>query len=476
MRTTPILSIARPLLAATAILALAACAAQPPRPALRTPLPSGWGNAGGWARMASPPPQHAWWRVFGDARLDALAPQVGARNAQLAAQLAVYEQARAALRQAGAALWPTASATLGATRQKVGATGNFAGQVGNDVAASAAASWAPDLWGKVRLQVRASGDAARADAATLRGMRLSLQAQLAQAVLQLHVADAQIVLARRIADADAQSLRLTQRRFAAGVVTAADVAAARTLQLQSRTALTDLQVGRAQLVDAIAVLVGKPASNFHLAAEPQLPDVPRVPPGLPSALLQRRPDLIAAAAQVDAANAQIGIAERAWFPDLTLGVQGGAQALTAAGLFSAPVLTWSLGPQLAATLFDGGARAAQLAASRAAYRGSVANYRQAVLVALQQVEDQLAAQRLLALEQRQQTAVVGAAEVSLRLAQDQYRAGTAPYLNVLSASNVAAQARVALLTLQQRRYVAAVSLVQALGGGWGEVSRGAAAH
>ena len=454
-------------LATAALLALAACSAQPPRPPLQPALPAAWGHAIGWAPVAAAAPERDWWRVFGDVRLNALEPRVAAHNAQLAAQLAVYEQSQAALRQAGAALWPTASATLGATRQKVGAGSTLSGQVGNDFSAGAGLSWAPDLWGKVRLQVRASGDAARADAATLRGLRLSLQAQLAQAVLQLHVADAQIVLARRIADADAQTLQLTQRRLAAGVATAADVAAARTQQLQSATALTDLQVGRAQLVDAIAVLVGQAPSTFALPAEPALPPVPGIPPGLPSALLQRRPDLIAAAAQVDAANAQLGIAERAWFPDLTLGAQGGAQALTAAALFGAPALTWSLGPQLAATLFDGGARAAQRAASAAAYRGSVASYRQAVLVALQQVEDQLAAQRLLDVEQRQQAAVVRAAEVSLKLAQDQYRAGTAPYLNVLSASNVAAQASSALLTLQQRRYVAAVALVQALGGGWG---------
>ena len=458
-------SMLRGWLSALAALALAACAAQPPQPPLRTPMPAAWGHAVGWSRLSAPPPEQAWWRVFGDARLDALAPRVATDNAQLAAQLAVYEQARAALRQADAALWPSASASLGATRQKLAS-----GAVGNAVSASATLDWVPDLWGKVRLQVRASGDAARADAATLRGLRLSLQAQLAQAVLQLHVADAQIVLARGIAAADAQTLQLTQRRLAAGVATAADVAAARTQALQSATAVTDLQVGRAQLVDAIAVLVGQPASTFSLPAEPALPELPRIPPGLPSALLQRRPDLVAAAAQVDAANAQLGIAERAWFPDLTLGAQGGAQALTAAGLFGAPALTWSLGPQLAATLFDGGARAAQRAASDAAYRGSVATYRQAVLVALQQVEDQLAAQRLLALEQRQQAAVVGAAEVSLKLAQDQYRAGTAPYLNVLSASNVAAQARSALLALQQRRYVAAVALVQALGGGWGDTA------
>jgi NodT family efflux transporter outer membrane factor (OMF) lipoprotein len=184
-------------------------------------------------------------------------------------------------------------------------------------------------------------------------------------------------------------------------------------------------------------------------------------------LLQRRPDLAAAQAQVQAANAQIGVAQTAWFPNLTLSAQGGSQAARIAELFSAPSLFWSIGPQLAATLFDGGLRRAQVQSSQAAYRQTVANYRQSVLTALQQVEDNLAAQRILAQEAQQQAEVVQAAEVSLRLAENQYKAGTAPYLNVITAQTTATGARNAQLTLLNRRYAASVALIQALGGGWG---------
>jgi NodT family efflux transporter outer membrane factor (OMF) lipoprotein len=196
--------------------------------------------------------------------------------------------------------------------------------------------------------------------------------------------------------------------------------------------------------------------------------VPDIPPGIPAQLLQRRPDLAAAQAQVAAANAQIGVAQTAWFPSLTLSAQAGSQATRIADLFSAPSLFWSLGPSLAATLFDGGLRRAQVASSQAAYRQTVANYRQDVLTALQQVEDNLAAQRILAQEAQQQVAVVQAAEVSLRLAENQYKAGTAPYLNVITAQTTATSARNAQLTLLNRRYAASVALIQALGGGWGD--------
>jgi NodT family efflux transporter outer membrane factor (OMF) lipoprotein len=249
------------------------------------------------------------------------------------------------------------------------------------------------------------------------------------------------------------------------------VAQARTQLLQAQTSLTDLGVTRAQLQNAIAVLVGQAPAAFTLPDTGVLPAVPDIPAGIPAQLLQRRPDLAAAQAQVAAANAQIGVAQTAWFPNLTLSAQGGSQAGQLAGLFSAPSLFWSLGPQLAATLFDGGLRRAQVESSKAAYRQTVATYRQSVLTALQQVENNLAAQRILAQEAQQQAAVVEAAEVSLRLAQNQYKAGTAPYLNVITAQTTLTSARNAQLTLLNRRYAASVALIQALGGGWGEDDR-----
>jgi NodT family efflux transporter outer membrane factor (OMF) lipoprotein len=462
----PFLSSLRPLPALALALLLGACAATPPEAPPRLALPAAYAPSADW--QPAPPPQAsgAWWTVFGDARLDALEAEVAAHNQTLAAQLASYQQAQAALAQAQAAYWPTLNASAGVTRSRAGNASVQAGSIGSSDSVGATASWTPDLWGKVRLQVQAGAASAQASAATLQGTLLSLQGTLAQSYLQLRTVDAQIVLARDTLAAYARALELTENTYKAGVDTAADVAQARTQWLAAQTSLTDLGVTRAQLQDAIAVLVGQPASSFVLAADPTLPEVPELPPGLPAQLLLRRPDLVAAQAQVAAANAQIGVAQSAWFPDLTLGAQGSSTAVRLAELFSAPSLVWSIGPQLAATLFDGGLRSAQLQASRAAYQQTVANYRGAALSALQQVEDELAAQRILAQEAAQQAEVVQAAGVSLRLAENQYKAGTAPYLNVIAAQNVETGARNAALSLRERRYTAAVGLIQALGGGW----------
>jgi NodT family efflux transporter outer membrane factor (OMF) lipoprotein len=456
------LSLAVPL-----VLMLAACAATPPEPAVKVALPASYTQAhSDWqpAQALAAAPRGAWWSVFDDPVLADLEAQVAQHNQSLAAQLAAYEQAQAAVSQAQAAYYPTLTTGASATRAK---TANI-GTVGNSLSASLGASWEPDLWGKVRLQVQAGQASAAASAATLASTQLSLQSTLATSYLQLRSVDAQTKLANDTVAAYQRALQLTDNRYKAGVDTAADVAQARTQLLQAQTSLTDLGVTRVQLQNAIAVLVGKPPSEFSLPVVSTLPAVPAIPAGIPAQLLQRRPDLAAAQAQVAAANAQIGVAQTAWFPNLTLSAQGGSQAARIAQLFSAPSLFWSIGPQLAATLFDGGLRRAQVASSQAAYRQTVASYRQSVLTALQQVEDNLAAQRILAQEAQQQAEVVQAADVSLRLAENQYKAGTAPYLNVLTAQTTATSARNAQLTLLNRRYAASVALIQALGGGWGD--------
>lgn len=460
----------RPRAAAAVLLALllGACAATPPMPRPHASVPAAFAADGGWrpvSATAPMPADGAWWRVFGDPELDTLEHELLGHNQSLAAQLAAYEQARAALQQARAAYAPVVSATAGATRAEP--AGGLAGP-SNQASAGLKASWEPDLWGRVRLQVDQGRANLGASADTLRYTRLSLQANLALSYLQLRTVDAQIRLADDTVRDYLRALQLTQGRYAAGVATAADVAQARTQWLQAQTSRTDLDVTRKQLVDAIAVLAGQPAPSFTLPPQPGLPGLPRIPAGVPAELLLRRPDLGAALQRVQAANAQIGIDQRAWLPSITLGAAGGSQAATLAGLFSAPSLYWSLGPSLAATLFDGGLRSAQLASSRAAYRQAVANYRLAVLQAMQQVEDNLAGQRILQHEAGQQHEVVRAAEVSLRLATNQYKAGTVDYLNVLSAQTTATQARNATLTLRQRQYAAAVNLIAALGGAWGE--------
>lgn len=457
----PRLSLAVPL-----VLTLAACAATPPEAPVKIALPASYAQAqSGWepAQAMAAAPRGAWWSVFDDPVLAGLETQVAQHNQSLAAQLAAYEQAQAAVAQAQAAYYP--AVTAGASANRARTAGN--GAVGNSLSASLGASWEPDLWGKVRLQVQAGQATAAASAATLANTQLSLQSTLATSYLQLRTVDAQIVLAQNTVAAYQRALQITDNRYKAGVGTAADVASARTQLLQAQTSLTDLGVTRVQLQNAIAVLVGKPPAEFSLPASDTLPEVPAIPAGIPAQLLQRRPDLAAAQAQVQAANAQIGVAQTAWFPNLTLSAQGGSQAARIAELFSAPSLFWSIGPQLAATLFDGGLRRAQVQSSQAAYRQTVANYRQSVLTALQQVEDNLAAQRILAQEAQQQAEVVQAAEVSLRLAENQYKAGTAPYLNVITAQTTATSARNAQLTLLNRRYAASVALIQALGGGWG---------
>lgn len=454
-KSLPVLSLA---------LLLGACAT-PPEPPPTMALPASYAQAQGWKPAAPPAPTRDWWTVFGDTRLDALERGLDAANPTLAAQLAAYDQAEAALAQSRAAFWPQLTAQAADTRgSSLSSSGS---SIGKSVSAVVDASWAPDIWGKVRLQVRAAGAGAQASAATLRGTRLSLQATLAQTYLQLRTVDAQAALARDTVAAYQRQFDLTDNRYRAGVDTAADVASARTQLLQAQTSLTDLGVSRAQLQDAIAVLMGAAPADFKLDATAALPAVPELPAGVPSDLLQRRPDLDAARAEVEAADAQIGVAQTAWFPSLTLGAAAGSQAVAMAQLFTAPTSYWSFGPTLAATLFDGGLRSAQVDAARAAWRQSVATWRGDVLAAMQQVEDQLAAQRILEQEAGQQEQVVAAAEVSLRLAQNQYQAGTAPYLNVITAETTATAARNAELTLRQRRYAAAVGLIQALGGGWG---------
>ncbi len=471
------LSGARPARALLLTVLLSACAATPPEPPLKVAMPAAYSKTQGeWqpAQHLATMPRGPWWQVFDDPALNDLEGQVARHNQSLAAQLAAYDQARAAIAQARAAYFPTLSAGASATRSKSASSSSSTarpGAVFNSVSASATASWEPDLWGRVRLQVQASQANAAASAATLQFTLLSLQTTLAQSYLQLRAVDAQIGLAQDTVAAYRHALQLTENRYRAGVDTAADVAQARTQLLQAQTSQTDFDVTRAQLQNALAVLVGKPPAEFSLPATGVLPSVPAIPAGIPAQLLQRRPDLAAAQAQVEAANAQIGVAQTAWFPSLTLSAQVGSEATRLADLFSAPSLFWSVGPDLAATIFDGGLRRAQVASSEAAYRQTVANYRQGVLSALQQVEDNLAAQRILTREAQQQADVVQAAEVSLRLAENQYKAGTAPYLNVITTQNTATSARNAQLGLLNRRYAAAVSLIAALGGGWGSATQ-----
>jgi len=453
---------------------LGACAVGPnyQRPALETPVQFKENRA--WVQTAplAAEPQGAWWSVFGDTTLDTLEARVATANQSLRAAYYAYQQALALTRAARAAEFPTVDANASATRSaSASPSGTGSHTLSNSVSLGLTASWAPDLWGRVRRQVEASTAGAAASRADLLAAQLSLQATLAQNYFQIRQIDSQVALAQETVRAYEKSLQLTQNRYAAGVVSRADVAQAQTQLANARVQQAAFGVQRAQLEHAIAVLTGTPASSFDLPRMPSLPQPQAIPAGLPSQLLLRRPDLAAAERRVAAANAQIGVAESAYFPALTLSAGGGYRGSSFANLLSAPNLFWSIGPALAQTLFDGGARRAQVAQNEAAYQQTVAQYRQLSLQAFQQVEDQLAALSILDHEAQLQQQAVAAAEESLRLATNQYQAGTVPYLNVLTAQTAAYGARNSALQIAGQRLSASVALIQALGGAWGSNDR-----
>ena len=457
-------------------LLLSACAVGPDykRPSIESPAQ--FKENRGWVQAAplAVPAQGAWWTIFGDETLNALEPRVVEANQSLRASYYAYQQALALTDVASAAEYPTLGVSVSSTRSSSGTgTATSIGTTGTSTVAAGkslgfTASWVPDLWGKVRRQVEANEASADASHDNLLAAQLSLQTSLAQNYFQIRQVDSQIALAQDTVTVYEKFLQLTQNRYAAGVATKADVAQAQTQLATARVQLASFNVQRPQLEHAIAVLIGEAPSNFNLPPVPGLPQPQAIPAGVPSQLLLRRPDLGASERGVAAANAQIGVAKSAYFPALTLSAQRGwRNTSTFSNLISAPNVFWSVGPSLAETLFDAGARSAQVAQSRDAYQQAVAQYRQLSLQALQQVEDQLAALSALAEEAQLQQDAVAAAEESLRLATNQYKAGTVSYLNVISAQTVANTARNGQLQIAGQRLTANVALIQALGGAWG---------
>jgi NodT family efflux transporter outer membrane factor (OMF) lipoprotein len=456
-------------------LLLSACAVGPDYKRPDIPSPAQFKENKGWVQAAplAAPAQGAWWTVFGDDTLNALEPRVAAANQSLRASYYAYQQALALIDAARAAEYPTVSAAVTATRSSAGATATTIGSNGASTVvagktAGFTASWVPDLWGKVRRQVEAEEANAEASRDTLLAAQLSLQVTLAQDYFQIRQVDSQIVLAQGTVTAYEKFLQLTQNRYAAGVATQADVAQAQSELANARVQLAAFNVQRPQLEHAIAVLLGEPPSGFSLPAMPGVPQPHAIEAGVPSQLLLRRPDVAAAERQVAAANAQIGVATSAWFPTLTLSGQAGWRTTsTFANLISAPNEFWSIGPSLAETLFDAGLRSAQVAQSRAAYQQAVAQYRQSCLQALEQAEDQLAALSALADEAALQEQAEAAADESLRVVTNQYKAGVTTALNVITAQVTAYTAHNTTLLIAGQRLTANVALIQALGGGWG---------
>lgn len=451
--------------AAAALCALlGACAVGPDyqRPALDVgaAYKEGQGEVEGWkpARPSDDADRGAWWRVYDDATLDGLVERLNASNQTVAQAEANYRQALGLVRGARAGFFPTVGAGAGLTRS--------GSNVSNQYSLTGSVSWEVDLWGRVRRSVESSEASAAASLADLGATRLSAQAALVQSYLQLRVLDEQKRLLDATVAAYEKSLQLTQNRYAVGVAGQADVAVARTQVESTRAQSIDLDWQRGQLEHAIAVLMGQAPSQFSLPPAVFALRLPQIPVGLPSELLERRPDVAAAERRAAAANAQIGVAQAAWFPSLTLSADGGFRNGQFADLLTAPARFWSLGPALAMTIFDGGAREAQVEQARASYDAQAAAYRQAALTGLREVEDYLIQLRVMESEQVVQRRALESARESLRLIQNQYKAGLVDYLSVAVVDATALSSERNALSLLGNRLTASVNLIVALGGGW----------
>ena len=458
---------------------LAACTVGPAyqRPGLptATPLPATFKAMDGW-KAATPgdlADRGDWWTLLGDPQLDALIGRVNVSNQTIAAAEASYRQARALVREQRASLFPTIDLSGGATRSGGGGSnGSTSGSSsGSRYQVGLGAGWEPDLWGRIRNGVTGAKAGEQASAADLAGARLSMQGELAVNYLGLRQTDAEIALVTRTVEGYQRSLTITQNRYAAAIAPKSDVLQAQTQLANAQAELESLTQDRAAYENAIATLVGEPASAFTLAADPSWSTnlsgrLPEVPTGVPSELLERRPDIAAAERRVAAANADIGVARAAFFPTLNLSASGNSSSSSLGNLFSASANTWSLGLSAAQTLFDAGARKARVEQARAGYDASVADYRQTVLTAFEDVENQLTATRVLERRYALLQTSSNAADQTEQMILNQYKAGQVAYTDVVQAQASALSARRALLTAAVQRQTTAVTLIQALGGGW----------
>lgn len=459
----------KPLSIGLVAAALSACAIGPDYKRPEAPTAPAYKEAGDWlsATPSDNAPRGAWWEAFQDPQLNELEKQVVISNQTLAQAEAQYRQATALLRQTRAGFLPTISA--GASVQRSGGNNSSTGTavIGNRYSLSLDASWELDLWGRVRRSVEASAAEAKASEADLASARLSTQAQLAQSYLQLRITDEQKRLLDDTVTGYQRSLELTQNQYKVGVASKADVAQALAQLKSAQAQAIATSIQRSQLEHAIAVLLGKTPAEFSIEPAKMLAVVPPpTPPGVPSTLLERRPDIAAAERRMAAANAQIGVAKAAYFPSLTISASGGYQSSSFADWISLPNRFWSVGPSAALTLFDAGARSAQTDQAVAAYDQNVAAYRQTVLGAFQEVEDNLVALHLLTEQASVQNEAVEAAQESLKIAMNQYKAGTVSYLNVVTAQNSAYSNQSSALNVLYSQMSASVLLIKALGGGW----------
>ncbi len=452
-------------------LVLAGCASVPPYQPPTSPTPQAYKEApvAGALWLPAVPAdtldRGAWWTLFGDLDLDRLAARVEVSNQTVAAAVAAYAQARTLVHEQRAGLLPSLGLSASARRSGGSGSGSNASS-GSSLQAGLDASWEPDLWGRLRGGVDAAGASAQASAADLAAARLSAQGQLATAYFSLREADAEIALLQSTVEGYERAFQITQNRYAAGVVARTDVLQAQTQLANTRASLASLRGQRGRHEHAIAVLVGEAPGDFALAPAAWRDVAATIPLGVPSLLLQRRPDIASAERAVAAANAQIGIQRSAYFPSLALSGSVGRGGSRVSDLFGASGALWSLGVSVAQTLFDAGATRARVEGAEAGRDAAVARYRQTVLGAFQSVEDQLSTLRAAAEQEVFQREASAAADAIEMQTLNRYRAGQLGYTDVVTAQVSALNARRALLQLALARQVAAVSLIQALGGGW----------
>lgn len=467
-------TLASALLAATA---LCACAVGPNYHRPSAPISATFKEAEGWkpAEPADALDRGKWWTLFGDPTLDALEDKVVINNQNIAAAEAAYRQARAIVAEDRASLFPTVDLSAGAntsggsrnstTSGGSGGSGSGAGTGSrSSYQLSVGATWAPDLWGRIRRTIEGARASAQASAADLANARLSAQAELASDYLQLRADDEEVRLLQRTAEDYQRALQVSKNRYGVGVAARSEVLSAETQMLNAQAQVQSITQQRQTLEHAVAVLTGQPPANVTIAPEPFKLEIPSVPASVPSTLLERRPDIAAAERRAKAANAQIGVQVAAFFPDLTLSGSYGFSATNISKLFASS--GWSLGATATETLLDFGARRARVRGAKAAYDQAVANYRQTVLGAFQQVEDALAAAKYLEAQDALQRQASADADQNEQIVVNQYRAGQASATDVTVAENTALQARINLINTQRNRLTASVSLIEALGGGW----------
>jgi NodT family efflux transporter outer membrane factor (OMF) lipoprotein len=438
--------------------------------------PAAYKEADGW-KVAQPKDdviRGKWWEMFNDPSLNALEEQVAISNQTLLAALADLQEARAVVREARSQYFPTVTGNPSVTKSRasssVAPVGAVQGKTITDYSLPVNASWEPDLWGAIRNTVKADIYNAQASAANLENLRLTAQADVAADYFSLRGQDTLKAVLDDTVAAYQKTLDLTKALFQQGIDSDEDVSEAETQLATVQAQDTNVGILRAQYEHAIALLLGKAASTFSVPV--QLPSInltaqsPEIPVGIPSELLERRPDVAAAERSVAAANAQIGVARAAFFPTITLGASAGYESISLANLISGPSFMWSLGATAAQTLFDGGLRNATVEQFRAAHNAAVANYRQAALTAFQQVEDNLAALRILSQERQEQEIAVRSAERTLALAIHRYELGIDSYLNVIVAQTALLNNQQTAVTLQTQQMNSSVQLILTLGGGW----------